>query len=414
MNGIRWIILIVGILVVVGIYLGSLYSKKKNNSLQDFDHFDEEDPVFDDWQDDVLVKPITKRESVDPKNQRDEAIVGNNPAEQVNSNSSSHAQSQSDTKFTENTAEEWVDDVRPIRSKNQTETQTNLDDEYSISKYKNESPQNDFQWKRPASLGKHVGISKSKEYSPDPLKSNFPHKSEDRIAENLTTSQTHPIMSDHDSSDDEKLFETQGAQRAPTEDDASEFLTDDLRVIGQNSGFKGLIPRWLKLRKNESDARESLMSSQDIEEKSIQVKMEDILVMHLEAPVGEVFVGEALKNAFVRCQLTFGELNIFHYQNENHDILFSVANMINPGVFNLNAMDELETPGISLFMNMRNLQEPMTAFRKFLEISHCLVQNIGGKLMDENHNQVTKQTLTHYEERVREFIRMTNLRSKYQ
>jgi len=85
----------------------------------------------------------------------------------------------------------------------------------------------------------------------------------------------------------------------------------------------------------------------------------------------------ALKdNGFV-----FGEMNIFHYYPEGAGggrPLCSIANTVEPGRFDIEHLAELETPGLSLFMQLPGPLEGRAAFDKVLQLGRTLRQKMAG------------------------------------
>ncbi|APZ43281.1 cell division protein ZipA C-terminal FtsZ-binding domain-containing protein [Acidihalobacter ferrooxydans] len=134
---------------------------------------------------------------------------------------------------------------------------------------------------------------------------------------------------------------------------------------------------------------------------------EELLIIHVVAdPEIGSFTGEALAAAFNACELEFGAMQIYHRPAKSGMAHFSVVNMIQPGTFDPQHFDTLETPGISLFMQLPGPELPMVAFRSLRDCAWKLAEMLGGRLEDETHSTVTAQTMSHYEERVRGFIQL--------
>ncbi|MGD8176705.1 cell division protein ZipA [Marinimicrobium sp. ARAG 43.8] len=139
---------------------------------------------------------------------------------------------------------------------------------------------------------------------------------------------------------------------------------------------------------------------------------EEVLVINVMAPAGEQFRGDALLDAVIDAGLRFGDMNIFHrYERPRGGgaILFSLANMVKPGVFDLDAMDNFTTPGISLFMTLpleRAVElANVDVFEEMLEAARSIGQALGGELKDENRSVLTRQTQEHCRQRIHEFER---------
>jgi len=110
----------------------------------------------------------------------------------------------------------------------------------------------------------------------------------------------------------------------------------------------------------------------------------------------------ALKdNGFV-----FGEMNIFHYYPEGAGggrPLCSIANTVEPGRFDIEHLAELETPGLSLFMQLPGPLEGRAAFDKVLQLGRTLADRLGGDLCDETRSVLTLQTIGHLKETIENF-----------
>lgn len=135
---------------------------------------------------------------------------------------------------------------------------------------------------------------------------------------------------------------------------------------------------------------------------------EEIFVINILKQDGSGLAGEALNHVFKACDMRHGEMNIFHRfekANAQGKIQFSVVNAIEPGTFDLENIDELVTPGISLFMSLPGPEKPMEAFDAMAEVALVFARNFDATLHDDTHSDLTPQTLEHYRNRIREFTR---------
>lgn len=135
---------------------------------------------------------------------------------------------------------------------------------------------------------------------------------------------------------------------------------------------------------------------------------QEIFVINILKQDGKGLRGQDLQHVFKVCDMRHGEMDIFHRfekANAQGKIQFSVVNAIEPGTFNLNTMNELVTPGISLFMSLPGPDKPMEAFDAMAEVALVFARNFDATLHDDTHSGLTPQTLEHYRNRVREFSR---------
>jgi cell division protein ZipA len=111
--------------------------------------------------------------------------------------------------------------------------------------------------------------------------------------------------------------------------------------------------------------------------------------------------------------LVYGEMNIFH---RFEDVLklgknqFSMANMMEPGTFDLETMDQLHTPGVVFFLGLPTAQDSMQAFDFMLETAQCLASNLGGEVLDEQRSVMRPQTIEHCRQQIRDFERRSMTR----
>ncbi|MBL4581366.1 MAG: cell division protein ZipA [Gammaproteobacteria bacterium] len=132
----------------------------------------------------------------------------------------------------------------------------------------------------------------------------------------------------------------------------------------------------------------------------------EVLVLNVTAKNGRVFAGDDLLQILITSGLKFGDMNIFHKRlsKEHHGtVIFSVANMLNPGTFDLNNMDEFTTLGISFFLALPTPINNLDAFEQMLGVAQEIRATLDGDLKDDHRNGMNGQTIEHYRQRVRDF-----------
>jgi len=145
------------------------------------------------------------------------------------------------------------------------------------------------------------------------------------------------------------------------------------------------------------------------EQKSKQVAdVEQVISILVTANDGQGFYGPQLQQLVEACGLVHGDMNIFHRFEDGLRLgktQFSMANMMEPGTFDLNSMDQLHTPGVVFFLGLPTAQDSMQAFDYMLETAQCLASNLGGEVLDEQRSVMRPQTIEHCRQQVREFER---------
>ena len=132
----------------------------------------------------------------------------------------------------------------------------------------------------------------------------------------------------------------------------------------------------------------------------------EVVVINVMAKKGFDFVGDDLMQVLISNGLRFGEMNIFHKRlgNDSKSVLvFSVANILNPGTFDLNNMDSFRTLGISLFLALPTAINNGDAFEQMLDVAQQVSSFLDGELKDDHRNVMTAQTIEHYRQRISDF-----------
>ena len=118
------------------------------------------------------------------------------------------------------------------------------------------------------------------------------------------------------------------------------------------------------------------------------------------------FAGHDILRVLLGCGLRFGDMDFFHLseaQGGTPTIQFSVANMMQPGVFDLENMDELSTQGLMFFLTLPGPHDMARAFDLMLETADAVARSLGGDLYDETRSVMTKQYVESLRQSIREY-----------
>lgn len=135
---------------------------------------------------------------------------------------------------------------------------------------------------------------------------------------------------------------------------------------------------------------------------------DEVVIINVMAPEGHLFAGNALLDVLLQCGMRYGDMNIFHrhaHETGEGPVLFSLANMVKPGVFDLEDMESFATPGVSLFMTLPMRPDSLKAFAMMRDVAQTLTQTLGGELKDEHRSVMTQQTMEHCRQRIAEYER---------
>jgi len=132
---------------------------------------------------------------------------------------------------------------------------------------------------------------------------------------------------------------------------------------------------------------------------------QEVLVMHLMANKGETVTGDNLLNTILGVGFRYGAMKIFHrhlLDDGSGPVLFSMANLLNPGTFDLNTIRQLQIPGVTLFMALDDIEEPVEAFDIMIKAIDVMATALELNVMDESRSSMTAQTIDHYRQRARD------------
>ena len=139
----------------------------------------------------------------------------------------------------------------------------------------------------------------------------------------------------------------------------------------------------------------------------------EVIILHVVARDGAVFLGKDLLEILLACDLRFGDLRFFHRHEQRAGrgpIQFSVANMLQPGIFDIDNMHAMQTRGLVFFLTLPGPRDMARAFDYMLETAKTVARNLGGELLDESRSVLTRQTVAHARQQVREFERRLRVR----
>ena len=136
--------------------------------------------------------------------------------------------------------------------------------------------------------------------------------------------------------------------------------------------------------------------------------VEQVISILVTANDSQGFYGPQLFQLVKACGMVFGEMDIFHRFEDGLRLgktQFSMANMMEPGTFELDDIDHLHTPGVVFFLGLPMAQDSMQAFDYMLETAQCLANNLGGGVLDEQRSVMRPQTIAHCRQQIRDFER---------
>ncbi|MGA9854179.1 MAG: cell division protein ZipA [Gammaproteobacteria bacterium] len=130
-----------------------------------------------------------------------------------------------------------------------------------------------------------------------------------------------------------------------------------------------------------------------------------ILALHVACREQKGFAGADVLTALHSAGLRYGQYQVFHRLNDNdmQQSVFSVANMVEPGVLDPEALPEMRVPGVTLFLLLPGPQNGVAACADMLATARSLARQLDGDVLDENRSTLTTQAAQSIRERILEF-----------
>lgn len=131
---------------------------------------------------------------------------------------------------------------------------------------------------------------------------------------------------------------------------------------------------------------------------------ERIVTLYVSAPEGRLLDGSDVVVAAEKVGLVYGHMQIFHRLVDGKPEagpVFSVANMLKPGHFDMNALASMRTPGISLFMTLPGPLPALDAWDMLLPTAQRLAELLDAQLLDDKHNALGRQRIGNIREELR-------------
>ncbi|HKT28702.1 cell division protein ZipA [Dyella sp.] len=142
----------------------------------------------------------------------------------------------------------------------------------------------------------------------------------------------------------------------------------------------------------------------DLGKRPTQLPVERIVSLFVMAREGQAFNGTDLIVAAEKAGLEYGDMGIYHRLVDGRreaGPIFSVANMLKPGSFDLTRLDALRTPGLSFFMTLPGPVTALDAWDAMLPTAQRLAELLDGQVLDEERNALGRQRIAHIRDELR-------------
>lgn len=153
-----------------------------------------------------------------------------------------------------------------------------------------------------------------------------------------------------------------------------------------------------------SPAPASVPPRSDLGRRPAQLPVERIVTLFVVAREGLSLHGPDLVVAAEKAGLEFGDMGIYHRLVDGKrelGPLFSVANMLKPGNFDMGRLEALRTPGVSFFMTLPAPLPALDAWDAMLPTAQRLAELLDAHVLDEERNALGRQRIAHIRDQLR-------------
>lgn len=137
-------------------------------------------------------------------------------------------------------------------------------------------------------------------------------------------------------------------------------------------------------------------------------EFDKIITLYLAARAGEKLQGADIVVAAEKAGLVFGHMGVFHRLVESHPEqgpVFSVANIMKPGSFDMAAIQSMETPAIAFFLTLPAPIAALDAWETMLPTAQRLAELLDGVVLDESRAALGRQRIGQIRDELRAYDR---------
>ncbi|QDH69905.1 cell division protein ZipA [Marilutibacter alkalisoli] len=137
-------------------------------------------------------------------------------------------------------------------------------------------------------------------------------------------------------------------------------------------------------------------------------EFDKIVTLYLAARAGQKLHGPDIVVAAEKAGLVYGYMGVFHRLVEHHPErgpMFSVANIMKPGNFDMADIQSLETPAIAFFLTLPAPVAALDAWEAMLPTAQRMAELLDGVVLDEQRNALGRQRIAHIRDELRAYDR---------
>ncbi|WP_372769238.1 cell division protein ZipA [Pseudoalteromonas sp.] len=134
--------------------------------------------------------------------------------------------------------------------------------------------------------------------------------------------------------------------------------------------------------------------------------VQDYIIIHVQTEEGLPMQGSSLLPLLLTLGFKYSEDGFFNRHEDasgQGPVLFRLANMFNPGTFDIDNMEQFSTEGVSLFMTLPCAGDSLPSFNMLHSAAKKIADEFSATILDHNRQELDVATVRQYVEKIREF-----------
>ena len=144
-------------------------------------------------------------------------------------------------------------------------------------------------------------------------------------------------------------------------------------------------------------------------------EFDKVLSLIVAARAGTLLHGNDIVVAAEKAGLAFGDMQIFHRLPDGRPEagpIFSVANVVKPGHFDIQRMAEISTPGVTFFMTLPGPLPALDAWETMLPAAQRFAELLDAVVLDDERNALGRQRVQFIRDELRAYDRERERQAK--
>ncbi|MEH6414003.1 cell division protein ZipA [Pseudomonas sp. CGJS7] len=178
--------------------------------------------------------------------------------------------------------------------------------------------------------------------------------------------------------------------------------------LGQTGGPPGEATTQAELELFDKTLEGSAAAANSELGRRVSEEFDKIVTLYLAARAGQKLHGPDIVVAAEKAGLVYGHMGVFHRLVEGHPErgpVFSVANIMKPGSFDMATIQALETPAVAFFLTLPAPVPALDAWETMLPTAQRMAELLDAVVLDEQRNALGRQRIAHLRDELRAYDR---------